>query len=426
MMRGSIALALGALVLVAGCSNGSAQPASVALDLNKPVTLTWWTGQATEGQALLEKLAAEFQAKHPNVTIKASSGAPNTDKLLEKISAGFASGDYPDISYAFGAWASRIAASGKAVDIAAKVDWKDFPEAARKTVTVKDKVIGMPALIDDIGIMYNKKLFDAAKVAYPTNDWTWEQFAEAAKKLTDPAKKRYGLAWSVDGTEGTVYPFWPMMWQFGGQIVDEGGTKATFDSDGAVQAATLLQKMARTDRSVYLDQSGTKIQGLFNAGNVGMFLTGPWSSNPSKKGGVDFGVSFLPGQNGDHQTIAGPDFWALLDHQDATRSHWAYEFVAFVTEAEQDSRWSAVAGSLPLRASEGETPEFRKRLADDPTLQVFFDNLKNSKNLRPAIESYPELAQEAAAGLVKVLVEGADPKQALTEAAQKATSSMDG
>ena len=195
MRKQALGLTLAAALLAgtAACGGGASQTAgppkaSGSFDPNKPVTLTWWTGQIEDGEKLLETLAAEFHAKHPNVTIKTSSGAPSTDKLLEKLSAGFAADDYPDISYAFGAWATKLAASGKALDITDKVaqpavKWNDIPQAAQKTVTIKGKVIGFPALIDDIGIIYNKKLFDRAKVAYPTNDWTWEQFADAATKL---------------------------------------------------------------------------------------------------------------------------------------------------------------------------------------------------------------------------------------------------
>ena len=42
------------------------------------------------------------------MTIDVSSGAPSTDDLLQKLSAGFAGGNYPDISYAFGSWASEL------------------------------------------------------------------------------------------------------------------------------------------------------------------------------------------------------------------------------------------------------------------------------------------------------------------------------
>ena len=34
----------------------------------------------------------------------------------------------------------------------------------------------MPALVDNLALVYNKKLFDQAGLAYPTADWTWDDF----------------------------------------------------------------------------------------------------------------------------------------------------------------------------------------------------------------------------------------------------------
>ena len=73
-----------------------------------PVTITWWTGQAADAEARLEGLAKEFTAAHPNVTINVSSGAPRTEELLQKLTAGFASDTYPDTSYAFGSWSAQL------------------------------------------------------------------------------------------------------------------------------------------------------------------------------------------------------------------------------------------------------------------------------------------------------------------------------
>ncbi len=52
-----------------------------------------------------------------NVTINTSAGAATTDDLLTKLSAGFTSGTYPDISYAYGSWAGELAASGNTQDL---------------------------------------------------------------------------------------------------------------------------------------------------------------------------------------------------------------------------------------------------------------------------------------------------------------------
>jgi multiple sugar transport system substrate-binding protein len=50
------------------------------------------------------------------------------------------------------------------------------------------KVIGFPALIDNLSVIYNKKLFAAAGVPAPSPNWTWDQFRAVAKKLTDPGQ----------------------------------------------------------------------------------------------------------------------------------------------------------------------------------------------------------------------------------------------
>jgi ABC-type glycerol-3-phosphate transport system substrate-binding protein len=86
---------------------GGGEDAAAGYDPNAQVSITWWTGQTADAHEVLEKLAAEYHGKHPNVTIKASPGAPTTDDLLTKLSAGFTGGTYPDISYAYGSCLRR-------------------------------------------------------------------------------------------------------------------------------------------------------------------------------------------------------------------------------------------------------------------------------------------------------------------------------
>ena len=41
-------------------------------------------------------------------------------------------------------------------------------------------------------LFYNKTLFDAAGVDYPTNDMTWEEYAALAKEMTGKGNCKYG------------------------------------------------------------------------------------------------------------------------------------------------------------------------------------------------------------------------------------------
>src|SRR5450830_1100893 len=151
------ALALTAVLAttsLAACG-GASSTGATKLDTEAPVTLTWWTGQTESAHELLKGLAQEFTKLHPNVKIVVEPGASTTDELLQKMSAGFASGTYPDISYAFGSWTSQLEGSGHTLDFTEQVKdpavkWDELPAAARETAQPSGrKTIGFPALVDN-------------------------------------------------------------------------------------------------------------------------------------------------------------------------------------------------------------------------------------------------------------------------------------
>lgn len=429
LRAGAAIAAISATVFAAtACTSGG----STTLDKDADVTITWWTGQADDAQKLLVGLADEFHTLHPNVTIDASAGAPSTNELLQKLSAGFASGKYPSISYAYGSWASEIESSGRTQDITDQVSdpevgWDEFSEAARATVQpTGEKTIGFPALVDNISLIYNKTVFDAAGVDYPTDDWTWDDFRDAAKKLTDPSTETYGYAYSVLGSEETTWQFWPHLWQNGGQILDDDQKTAAFASDAGVDALTFLREMAVDDKSVYLDQTDSKFAQLFAANRIGMMTSGPWQLFDLNTAKTDYGVTILPGTDGDHQTVSGPDIWALMDTGDANQNYWSYEFLKWLTAPEQDLRWNVAFGNLPLRTSEIDTPEFAAQVEALPGLDVMAANSANAVNARPTVPGYVGLSEAIGSAISKVLQGQGDPREALEEAAKKADDALAG
>jgi multiple sugar transport system substrate-binding protein len=426
----------GALALaVAGCTGGSSgtsdnsKDAAEGYDPKAPVTLTWWTGQTADAQALAEKLAKEYQSAHPNVTLNVSTGAPTTDDLLTKLSAGFTSGNYPDISYAYGSWATELAGSGHTQNLTRLVAdpamaWNEIPAAARATATVDGKVIGVPALVDNLALIYNKKVFDEAGAAYPTDSWSWDDFRAAAKRLTNPSKNIYGTAYSVSGSEDTTWHLWPMLWQRGGKILDEHG-KPAFNSDAGVAALEFLRKMAVDDKSMYLDQTDEKYGPLFYTGNVAMMMSGPWVLYDLADQKVDYGVTYLPGFNGNHETVSGPDLWVLYNHNDPNRAGASRDFIRWLTSKEIDPRWNLANGNLPLRTSEKDSKEFADYVSQyAPGAQKLFDNLANAKQPRPTVAGYVEMSRYVGEAISKVLQGAAPAKDALDEAARKSAPAL--
>ncbi|MFG1922289.1 ABC transporter substrate-binding protein [Cryptosporangium sp. NPDC048952] len=428
-----LATLVAAALAVSACNgsspSSSGKDAAEGYDPKATVEITWWTGQTEELEKKAEELAAEYHKAHPNVTVKTSAGATVTDDLLTKLSAGFTSGNYPDISYAFGSWAGELAESSRTQDLRDFVKdpafgWDEFPAAARSTATASDgTVIGVPALVDNLALIYNKTLFDAAKLPYPTDDWTWEQYREAAKKLNNPAKGVYGTAYSVSGSEDTTWHLWPLLWQNGGKIID--GKKPAFNSDAGVKALETLRAIAVDDKSMYLDQTDEKYSPLFWSNRVGMIMSGPWELFELAKHKTNYGVVQLPGVNGDHQTVSGPDLWVLYNHDDANRAGASRAFLQWLTSKEVDAKWNLAIGNLPLRTTEKDTPEFTSYVKQYSGGQKFFDNLQNAEQARPTVSGYEEMSRNVGDAIAKVLQGKAKPKEALDEAAEKSAGILE-
>ncbi len=425
-----VALGLAACSGTTTTASSSTPPAgSPSGDPTAPVTITVWHGQTADAAKAMETLAAEYHTLHPNVTVTVAPGASTTDELKQKIAAGFVAGTYPDVSYTYGSWAGELAQSGHILDVTEwtkepSVGWDGLPAAARATATVEGKVIGVPAIVGNLAVIYNKTVFDQAGVAYPKPDWTWDDFRATAKALTNPDKKVYGTAYSVAGNEDTTWHLWPLLWQNGGQILSEDGKSAAFNSEAGVKSLELLRAMAVDDKSMYLDQTGEKYGPLFLDGRIGMQISGPWNLYDFQQRKTSYGVVQLPGTNGDHQTVSGTDLWALFDHGDANRARASFDFVTWLTQADQDARWNIALGNLPLRESEKSTSAFAQFTKDYPGGAAFVDNFANAKNPRPTVAGYDEMSQAVGEQIAKVLQGQGSPQDALDAAAAASADAL--
>ncbi|MFF5212741.1 ABC transporter substrate-binding protein [Streptosporangium sp. NPDC000396] len=414
MKRGA-ALALLA-VLLAGCGSGAKDGAG------GPVEVVWWHGQVENQAKVIDKLAEDYNRANPGVRIVPAVGTTNVDDMLQKVQAALAGGKAPDIAYMYGSWMPHLAKSRQVYDLTATVKdpafgWEDFWPSERAVAEVDGKIVGVPAVVDNLAVIYNKKLFDAAGVPYPQPGWTWDDFRAAAARLTRDGV--YGTAYPVTGSEDTVWRFWPMLWQQGGRILSEDGKKAAFGTPQAAGALDLWGGMARQDKSVYLDQNGEKFLPLFQSGKIGMIIAGPWALLDIIDHKISYGVQVLPGYAGNHETVAGPDNWVVFDNG-GERAKAAAAFLAWLTKPEQDARWTLGLGNLPIRKATTALPAYKKFTEDFPDVGVFTRNLANAEQTRPAVQAYPEVSEKVGDAIANVLVGGTPAAEALAGAAREA------
>ncbi len=417
------AAGLAALVLAGGltaaCSSGGSGGGS---------TITVAHGYTDVEAKALTKLAAQWNKDHPKTKVKLQFNGGN-DSALQKTIAGFTAGNYPDVAYEFGSSAAQLARQPKLVDLTSKVkaagvDWNDFYPSEQKAATVGGKVVGLPALVDNLSLVYNKKLFAQAGIPVPTNDWSWQDFRTAAKKLTDRSAHRYGWAYVNDGSEDTVWRFLAMLWQAGGDLLTPDNTKPAFDNAAGRAALQQLHDMAVTDKSVYLDTGNGNYLNLFNSGKVAMMWTGPWDLS-SINSDVQYGVTYLPGYQGNHETISGPDLYMLFDHS-SSRSDTAWKFVTWLTSAKVHLQFAIDTGDLPLRKSETALPGYQTFLTKYPAEKVFVSNLDNVKHVRPNLAAYSKVSAAVGQMVQSVLLGQTSPDAALKAGSSQVAAALAG
>lgn len=150
------------------------------------------------------------------------------------------------------------------------INTSDFIGAVSKLSEGLGATYGLPWCAATEILYYNKDMFDAAKVAYPTNDWTYEDFKAAAKALTQ---------YNTDGTTavyGCTLPnlqtWWAGVGMAGDQVYDPATGKLVI-GDGATKFVTDCKDMA--DAGIMPKPSSDDAD-LFSSGMAAMSWQGSW------------------------------------------------------------------------------------------------------------------------------------------------------
>lgn len=139
-----------------------------------------------------------------------------------------------------------------------------------KQVTVDGKLYELPFRNDFWVVFYNKDIFDAAGVEYPTNDMTFEEYDALARKVADPT---FGAQ-----VYGTHYHTWRSAVQLFG-VLDGKHTilDGQYDFFKPYYEMVLKQEDDQICRN-YADLSaeGLHYSAAFSGGDVAMMNMGSW------------------------------------------------------------------------------------------------------------------------------------------------------
>ena len=282
---GGAAPLLGAACAAAG-TQGGATPVPTELGAE----LTWSTPAATLGDEA-EKVGAAFRARYPRIRI-AYNLIPDAVTFYTYLVSSTAAGTPPDVMQVHTFVVPEHAERGilAPLDAYARRDRKEVdpddwwpPEVAM--ITWKGKLYGLPWDFSNLGIAYNRSLFEQAGVPVPSDErWTWADVAALAQRFVrDEGGTR--AQWGLLGAPPV--DFWQtygLVAADGGQVVSRDLKKSTWNSPQNVRwlqfFADLRQKARITPRPSDVPP-GTS---LWYAGRAAMTVMGSWATTAYRQG----------------------------------------------------------------------------------------------------------------------------------------------
>ncbi|MGH2352046.1 MAG: ABC transporter substrate-binding protein, partial [Chloroflexota bacterium] len=142
------------------------------------------------------------------------------------------------------------------------------------------KLYALPYGTGGVVMYYNKSLFDADGVRYPSDAWTWDDVRSAAQKLTRPGQGDAGGQWGL-----VAYPhqnetgYLPFVYANGGAQMNKERTKLALDQPAAVTAFEWLTENIYRHRIMPKPGELKRAPGQnddFMTGKVAMMVAGTW------------------------------------------------------------------------------------------------------------------------------------------------------
>lgn len=228
----------------------------IVLDPAKKVKLRYYTSSGYD-QVEFEAAYPDWQAKHPNIEVELvliSSGDFDTSikmatiagEQIDVIATGTANIERANPDTLYLPLDDFVARDGW--DLAA--EYGDYAEQ----FIIDGKLYSIPRAVAPDGVWYNKKHFEEAGIADPASgDWTWDEFFQIAKQLTQYDDKgnitRYGIQdWNF-ATDNLAVATTNLALYSGWEILKEDGT---FNADWTdyKKAVELMYNAVYVDKSM--------------------------------------------------------------------------------------------------------------------------------------------------------------------------------
>ncbi len=337
----------------------------------------------------LEELIDVFEAENPDVRIRYTTA--DFGSYFTKLQTDFAAGNAPDVfelNYEnFVTFASRgtLLDLGPYVAASEAIGADTFYPAALNAFAYEGAQLGLPITFSTVMLFYNKDLFDAAGVEYPTIEWTWDDVLAAAAAITDAPNRVWGISQPVQ-----FWELYKVAAQAGGGLSVTPTVQIDTPENRAAAHYLVDKVQVHGVMPTDMEMSGVGDVDMFLNQQLGMIVTGIWMFDQiTNEATFDWDVAVEPGgaQKGTHFFSNAAVVASTTDAPEA-----AYRWVEFLAAhpAVVDKR---IELSWELSALSLDQAELLAAYLDKPVpanREAVFESLAYAVN-PPVIENQPQL-----------------------------------
>ncbi|MBE2232163.1 MAG: sugar ABC transporter substrate-binding protein, partial [Anaerolinea sp.] len=372
-MRKSILLALLVISLLLPLAAGCVAPPPLT-------TVSFMVSGGQEEYEAYQTLVKAFQTDNPDYRIDLRY-VPDDKDYRRRLAADFSAGTPSDVFLLNYRRIAPFAAEGAMAPIgpmlaqSTVIKEADFYQPAIDAFRYNGELWCLAQNVSSLVMYYNKALFDAAGVAYPSADWTWDDFVAAARALTvdqdgDGVTDQFGA--SIDPN---FYRLAPFIWQNGGELVDDSAnpTRLAIDSPEAQEAFQWFVDLQVKEQVVpdAAAEAARDGESRFLDGTVGMYFNSR-RSTPTMRTieSFDWDVAPLP-SGAQLASVLHVDGYCLAEQSKNKEAAW--KFIEYANSPTGQEIIARTGRTVPSLRAVAESPAFLDPEAKPASSQVWLD-----------------------------------------------------
>ena len=374
LMALGLVVVMGATAAV-GCGSKDSDGGSKTKDGKTKLTMALW--DETQ-QKVMQKMIDKYEEENPNVTVETQLST--WSEYWTKLEASATGNDACDIMWMNILHVEEYVEAGILKDLSKVGENLDmetnFPAAIADGYTIDGKLYAIPKDFDTNGLFYNKELFDKAGLAYPTDDWTMEDFWAACKAL-DAADLGEGVYPTAVNYNSGQTNFNATIIANGGYVYNDDYTATGYSDPKTVEGITIWSDLVKEGYSPTLQQmTDTTPDAMFEAGKIAMYMSGnymiaEYEQNENIAGKYD--VVSRPSFNGKKTDIINGLGYSV--YEGTKNEEEALKFVEWLGGKEAMDIQGSAGSVISAR---NESQELYLETRPELNLQVFLANLEET------------------------------------------------